>query len=301
MFVVATPIGNLKDITLRALEVLAGVDAIVSENVRKTRNLLDHYDIKTRVMSYREENSERMGAIIVELLKSGKSVALVAEAGTPGVSDPGRKLVASVWREGLRVVPVPGASAAVAAISVSGMDEQRFVFEGFLPRRSSKRRQRLRDISGDCRQLVFFEAPHRLVECLGDIKAALGDRQCVLAREITKMYEDIERGSISSFMAKYSTKEPVGEFVIVCEGAGEVGAGEEAPKDISFDQAVREALALARGGLKKTDAAKIVAKKYRLDGGEIYKSLVRGTKPAISQGGRNLGYRGNLAGRDEGK
>jgi len=276
LFVVATPIGNLKDITLRALEVLGEVETVVSENVRKTRNLLDHFGIKTRVMSYREENAERMGGVIVGMLQGGKSVALVAEAGTPGVSDPGRLLVRTVRREGFRVVPVPGASALAAAVSVAGVDEQRFVFEGFLPRRSSKRRQRLREISGDCRAIVLFEAPHRLLECLGDVLATLGDRPSVVCREMTKLHEEVEAGPISRFIAKYEAARPIGEFVIILSAATGVAPGASAAGDVSFEAAVREARDLVAGGRKKTEAAKIVEKKYRLPRGELYQAL---TKP----------------------
>jgi 16S rRNA (cytidine1402-2'-O)-methyltransferase len=220
LFVVATPIGNLKDITFRALETLEKADLVASENVRKTRNLLSHYGIKTTVISYREENSRRVIPRIIDVLGQGRSVALVAEAGTPGISDPGRRLVESAWRAGHRVVPVPGASAVVAALSVSGMDEPGYVFEGFLPRKNSKRRQRLRELAGDSRQLVFFEAPHRLLKSLCDMKEILGDRHCVIAREITKLHEDIGKATISAFIDKYAGKPPKGELVIVCEGSG---------------------------------------------------------------------------------
>jgi 16S rRNA (cytidine1402-2'-O)-methyltransferase len=276
LFVVATPIGNLKDITLRALEVLGEVEVVVSENVRKTRNLLDHFGIRTRVMSYREENAERMGGVVVGMMRDGKSVALVAEAGTPGVSDPGRLLVRAVRREGFQVVPVPGASALAAAVSVAGMDEQRFAFEGFLPRRSSKRRQRLQELSLDRRAIVLFEAPHRLVECLRDVLHTLGDRPCVVCRELTKLYEEVEAGPVSGFVAKYAATRPIGEFVIILSGAADVGSGVSVSEGVSFEVAVREARDLVAGGRKKTEAAKIVEKKYRLPRGKLYQAL---TKP----------------------
>jgi 16S rRNA (cytidine1402-2'-O)-methyltransferase len=273
LFVVATPIGNLQDITLRALEVLGAVEAVVSENVRKTRNLLEHFGLTTRVLSYREENAGRMGAVIVGMLKEGKSVALVAEAGTPGVSDPGRLLVRTVREQGFRVVPVPGASALAAAISISGLDEQRFVFEGFLPRKASKRRQRLSELAGERRAIVLFEAPHRVLECLRDMAAALGDRQCVVARELTKLHEEVEGGSISHFVAKYAARQPVGEFVMISEGAGEVGSGSSALPDVSFEEAVSEARELVAGGRRKKDAAKLVEKKHHLARGAVYRAL----------------------------
>jgi 16S rRNA (cytidine1402-2'-O)-methyltransferase len=292
LYVVATPIGNLQDITLRALDVLGKVDAVVSENVRKTRNLLDHYGLKTRVMSYREENAGRMSAVILGMLESGKSVALVAEAGTPGVSDPGRKLVDDVWKRGFKVVPVPGPSAALAAVSISGMDEQRFVFEGFLPRKRSKRRQRLAELADDSRLLVFFEAPHRMLESLADIKDSLGDRQCVVAREISKVHEDIERGSVSYFEAKFAAAKPLGEFVIICEGRGGVGAGVRTAARVSFDEAVKEAAGLLKRGLRKTEAAKLVAKSHGLASGDIYKALSRDAGPGAK--GQGDGGKGEL-------
>ena len=273
LFVVATPIGNLKDITLRALEVLAGVDVVVSENVRKTRNLLDHFGIRTRVASYREENAGRMGSVIVGMLGRAKNVALVAEAGTPGLSDPGRLLVRKVRREGFRVVAVPGPSALAAAISVAGMDEQRLVFEGFLPRRRSKRRERLGELAGEARAIVLFEAPHRLLETLGDMLGALGDRSCVVCRELTKLHEEVEEGTISYFVSKYQAAPPIGEFVIVASGSAEPGRGVPRAAGVSFEEAVAEARELVAGGRRKTEAAKLVEKKYGLRGGGIYQAL----------------------------
>jgi 16S rRNA (cytidine1402-2'-O)-methyltransferase len=275
LYVVATPIGNLADVTLRALDVLRSVDTVVSENVQKTRNLLRRYDITTRVLSYREENAERMGGVVLGMLERGKSVALVAEAGTPGVSDPGRQLVNAAWKRGFPVVPVPGASAAVAAISVAGMDEPRFVFEGFLPRRGGKRRQRLRELADDTRPLVLFEAPHRLVECLEDVKEVLGDRRCVVAREITKIHEEIARDRVSSFIARYTESRPIGEFVIVCEGSeGKGPACGEADLGNALEAAVAEARDLVAGGARPREAAKAVARRCGLKTRDIYAALV---------------------------
>jgi 16S rRNA (cytidine1402-2'-O)-methyltransferase len=277
LYVVATPIGNLKDITARALEVLRGVDTVLSESVPKTRAMLRHYGIAARVASYREENAARMGEVVLGMLRAGRPVALVAEAGTPGVSDPGRRLVDAAWRGGFTVVPVPGASAAVAAVSVAGMQDGRFVFEGFLPRKRSKRRQRLAELAAEERPLVFFEAPHRLLECLADIEESLGDRTCVVAREITKLHEEIGKGPVSSFVARFTEREPRGEFVIVCEGRASASAGgSERARAASLEVAVLEAAELVRGGLKKKLAAKAVAGRYDLDSSEVYKRLTRG-------------------------
>jgi 16S rRNA (cytidine1402-2'-O)-methyltransferase len=284
LFVVATPIGNLQDITLRALEVLAEVDLVVSENVRKTRNLLDHFGITTRVASYREENARRMGRVIVATLSSGKNVALVAEAGTPGVSDPGRLLVGTVRSEGFKVIPVPGPSALAAALSVAGMDEQRFAFEGFLPRRGSKRRQRLGDLAEDPRAIVVFEAPHRLVECLSDMLEILGDRPMVVCRELTKVYEEIDSGPVSHFVARYRAAQPVGEFVIICGGAPAAGGGQAAAGSVSFERALAEARELVAGGRRKTEAAKMIERKYRLRRGELYQALTTAGPKAPAKG-----------------
>jgi 16S rRNA (cytidine1402-2'-O)-methyltransferase len=275
LFVVATPIGNFQDITLRALDLLGSVDFVLSENVRKTRNLLDHHGIRTQVRSYRESNSRRVIPLVLAALHDGHCVALVAEAGTPGVSDPGRDLVDAVYREGLRVVPVPGPSAVVAAVSASGMSESRFVFEGFLPRRRSKRVKRLKEISADERLLVFFEAPHRLAACLADMADVLGDRKCLVAREITKMYEEMTRGGLPDLAARFAHSKPRGEFVIVCEGAsggpGVAGAGSE----VDMQTIKEEGLALIEGGMKKSEAAKRLAAKHDLPRNAVYRLLSR--------------------------
>jgi 16S rRNA (cytidine1402-2'-O)-methyltransferase len=269
LFVVATPIGNLEDITLRALSTLKRVDLILSEHVGKTRNLLRHYGIENRVRSYREENYSRMIPAALDCLASGGSVALVAEAGTPGISDPGRRLVRAARDSGFRVVPVPGASAVVSALSVSGAEEPRFVFEGFLPRRRSKRRRRLEELALQDRALVFFEAPHRLAECLTDMKEILGERECVIAREITKVHEEIEHGSISSLAEKFAGASPRGEFVIVVDG----GVSEASP--VSEARILDEARVLLRKGMRKKQAARAIAEKHGLRSGDVYNLIAR--------------------------
>jgi 16S rRNA (cytidine1402-2'-O)-methyltransferase len=268
LYVVATPIGNLKDITFRAVEVLSDVDVVVSEHVRKTRNLMKHYCIKTRVVGYREENALRVIPRVLDVLAGGGSVALVAEAGTPGVSDPGRRLVEAVRRAGFRVVPVPGASALVAALSVSGMDDPRFVFEGFLPRRPSKRRKRLEELVPEIRSLVFFEAPHRLLDCLKDMVAVLGDRRCLVAREITKLHEEITKERLSAFIDRFSSSQPKGEFVIVCEGST------AAPVAGIDDRALQEVKALVKEGIKKHKAARAVARRYGIKADDLYRLMM---------------------------
>jgi len=273
LFVVATPIGNLEDITLRALDILKHVDLIASENIGKTRNLLKHFGIKTSVTSYREANSKRAIPRLLAKLESGKSVALVSEAGTPGMSDPGRDLVRAVMARGFRVTPIPGASAAIAAVSVSAMEEPQFIFEGFLPRRGSKRRRRLEELSRTGLQLVLFEAPHRLLESLKDMLAILGDRECLVARELTKMHEQVEKAKVSHLIEKFEENSPRGEFVIVCEGgpaAGLLSGGE-----ISEDRILEDAGRLEAEGRKKREIAKTLAARYGLKTGQVYAIIVK--------------------------
>ena len=272
LYVVATPIGNLEDITFRAVKVLSSVDLVVSEHVRKTRNLLRHYSIKTKVISYREDNASRVTPRIIETLKTGGTVALVAEAGTPGVSDPGRGLVEAASNGGFKVVPVPGASAVVAALSVGGMDDPRFVFEGFLPRRSAKRRKRLEELASDKRSLVLFEAPHRVLDCLRDMLAVLGDRRCLVAREMTKLHEDIVKDKVSTFIDRFSKSQPRGEFVIVCEGSA------EEPVAAVTERAMEEVRALVSSGVKKHKAARTVARRYGFKGSDLYAMMMAETR-----------------------
>lgn len=285
LFVIATPIGNLKDITQRAIETLEGADFIVSENVRKTRNLLGRFGIKTPVRSYREANSARAIPRIMKAIGEGQNVALVAEAGTPGVSDPGRDLVDAAYRHGFSVVPLPGPSAAIAAVSAAGMGESRFVFEGFLPRRKSKRIKRLAELAKQERLLVFFEAPHRLGACLADMAEVLGDRSCLIAREITKLHEEMTKGSLDELAERYARIRPRGEFVIVCEGSGGAGSGTEPGRGDDLDRIKEDAFALMKRGLKKSEAAKMIARKHGITRREVYLMLTGG--PASGPEGRS--------------
>jgi len=291
LFVVATPIGNLEDITLRALDILKHVDLIASENVGKTRNLLKHFGIKTAVTSYREANSKRVIPRLLRMLESGESVALVSEAGTPGMSDPGRDLVGEVMAGGFRVTPIPGASAAIAAVSVSAMEKPQFVFEGFLPRRASKRRKRLEELSRTGLQLVLFEAPHRLVGSLRDMLAILGDRDCLVARELTKMYEQLEKAKISHLIERFEKNPPRGEFVIVCDGAPAAGTSafktRPAGREVSEERILEDAGVLEAGGRKKREIAKTLAARYGLKTGQVYDIIVKGS--ARSGEGDNSG------------
>ncbi len=223
LYVVATPIGNLRDITLRALDVLAGVDLLAAEDTRNTAHLLAHHGIRTQQLLAVHQHNERAAAEkIVALIQSGQSAAFVSDAGTPGVSDPGALLVQAVLAAGLRVIPIPGASAAVAALSASGLAAPHFLFYGFLPNKSAARRSALQALQAHPYTLVFYEAPHRIVESVADLHAVFGgERHIVLAREITKLFETIHACPLSeaaAWLASDSNQQR-GEFVILVSGA----------------------------------------------------------------------------------
>ncbi len=222
LYVVATPIGNLSDITLRALDTLKAVDLIAAEDTRQTRKLLDRYQIRTRLISCHEHNEAARAGLILEKLKSGLSVALVSDAGTPCVSDPGYRVLKAAIAEGIHIVPIPGASAAVAALSVSGLASDAFLFVGFLSPRSSKRQARLRQLAGESATLVFYESPKRISDLMAEAKQILGDRDSVLAREMTKTHETFLRGRLSELIAETDRQQPIrGEITLLISGATE--------------------------------------------------------------------------------
>jgi 16S rRNA (cytidine1402-2'-O)-methyltransferase len=217
LYLVATPIGNLGDVTLRALETLAAADIVAAEDTRVTRILLDRYGIRKRAVAYHQHNEAEAGKRLLAALKEGKSVALVSDAGTPLVSDPGYRLVGMVLEEGLRVVPVPGASAVLAALAASGLPSDTFLFAGFLPSKAGQRRSRLDELKAAPATLIFFESPHRLAESLNSMVAAYGaDRNAVVARELTKAFEEIRPGTLASLAGHYAEAgAPKGEIVIL--------------------------------------------------------------------------------------
>jgi 16S rRNA (cytidine1402-2'-O)-methyltransferase len=215
LHVVATPIGNLEDITLRALKVLAQVDAIACEDTRTTAKLLARHSIRTPLVAL----YGRSGAAILDRLKAGESIAVVSESGTPGVSDPGADLVAAAHEAGAKVTVVPGPCAAAAAAGASGLPADRFLFEGFLPKKPGKRRKLLESLAREPRTLVFYESPHRVAATLEAIRDALGDRRITVARELTKVFEEIRPTTVSAAIADLSKRPPRGEYVLVVAGA----------------------------------------------------------------------------------
>jgi 16S rRNA (cytidine1402-2'-O)-methyltransferase len=230
LYVVATPIGNLADVTQRALDVLRSADVVAAEDTRITARLLDRYGIHRRLLALHEHNEQRMAGTIIEMLESGSSVALVSDAGTPAISDPGARLVAAVRAAGHAVSPVPGPNAAVAALSASGMEAPHFLFYGFLPARRAERTQAIEALAVLPHALVFYEAPHRVVECAADLHAALGERTIFIARELTKRFETLHTCPLSQASAWLAgdAARTKGEFVLVVSGAPARKATDEA-------------------------------------------------------------------------
>ena len=218
LYIVSAPIGNLEDITVRAIRILKEVNLIAAEDTRRTRKLLSHYDIHTPLTSYFGGNKESKGKKLMARLKTGESIALVSEAGTPTISDPGYGLVVQCIDANIVVTPVPGATACIAAASVSGLPLHAFVFEGFLSSKSGKRRRQLIELSKEKRTLIFYESPHRLMSFLKDAQEILGDRHIVVARELTKKFEEIFRGLVSEAIRKFEASSPRGEFTILIQG-----------------------------------------------------------------------------------
>jgi len=218
LYIVSTPIGNMEDITLRALRILKEVDLIAAEDTRRTGLLLKHFGIQAPLTSYFEGNELKKKEFILAKLKEGKNVALVSDAGTPGVSDPGFRLIQLAIANQLRIVPIPGSSAVITALSVSGLPTDAFLFKGFLPHKSKKRRDLLKELENVRETLIFYESPHRISETVRDILEILGDREIVLTRELTKVYEDIIRGKVSEILNQLGDRTLKGEITLVISG-----------------------------------------------------------------------------------
>lgn len=271
LYVVSTPIGNLSDMTPRAAATLSEVDFIAAEDTRVTLKLLNHLGLKKPLVSYNQHNARARGEPILQRIQAGEDCALCSDAGTPAISDPGELLVQQAHALGLRVVPIPAATAALAALSVSGQSTGRFVFEGFLTQTRRQRAQRLQALQGEERTVIFYEAPHKLPATLADLAAAFGgERSVTLCRELTKIHEEILITTLAEACALYAEKPPRGEFVLVMAGAP---PQEDAPK-ATLEEAARDALALARGeGLSASEAAKRVAKASGYSKSTIYKLM----------------------------
>ena len=273
LYLVATPIGNLEDITLRALRILKEADLIACEDTRHTAKLLARYGITTPRKSYHEFNEESRVPGLIQLLNEGKSIALVGDAGTPLISDPGYKIVSACRKEGIAVIPVPGASAAVAALAASGLPSDSFFFAGFLPSRAAARRRRLEELAGIPATLIFYEAPHRLLASLKDMAAVLGSRRAALAREITKIHEEFLCGTLDEILDTLRARAEIrGEITLIIE-SGEAGhAKTDAPV---FPESIREHLAeeMRKSGLSRNEALKAVARARGVSRRDAYQLL----------------------------
>ena len=223
--IVSTPIGNMEDITLRALRILKEVDLIAAEDTRRTGLLLKHFGIEKALTSYFEGNELKKKEVILSRLKQGDRVALVSDAGTPGISDPGFRLIRAAIEQEIQVIPIPGPSAVITALSVSGLPTDAFFFKGFLPHKSKKRRDLLKELEDARETLIFYESPHRISETLKDIYEVLGDREIVLSRELTKVYEEVLRGKVSEILNQIGGRQLKGEMTLVISGKTRVRAG----------------------------------------------------------------------------
>jgi len=278
LYVVATPLGNLEDMTLRAVRVLREVSLVACEDTRRTATLLAAHGIRTPTTSYFEHNEHWKGERLLAALRDGHDVALVSDAGTPGVSDPGYRLVREARASGLPVIPLPGPCAAIAAISVSGLPTDRFLFLGFLPSRQMARRRALADLASRTETLVFYESPQRVVECLADLEAAFGDREAFLCREATKLHEEYVFQRLSGIRQQLEARDVVrGEIVLVVAGAA--GATAAAPPDFETTLSAVEA-----AGLSGRAAVKEIARRLGLPSREVYARVLARAEASHKQG-----------------
>jgi 16S rRNA (cytidine1402-2'-O)-methyltransferase len=271
LYLVATPIGNLEDITLRAIRILKEADVIACEDTRHTQKLLQHYGIRKDMVSYHEHNELTRSPELVIELEQGAKVALVSDAGTPGISDPGHRLVTLCLRHQIPVVPIPGPSALVAALAASGLPTDEFLFVGFLPARSGARRKSLDALKSESRTLIFYEAPHRVVEALADAADILGPRPAVIAREVTKMHEEFLRGPLPELLEAARKRAPRGEITLLI-GPGDPQAQQQAEPRVSLKQRVEQLE--AESGVDRKAALKQAARERGLGKREAYKLLL---------------------------
>ncbi|MGA8221136.1 MAG: 16S rRNA (cytidine(1402)-2'-O)-methyltransferase [Candidatus Acidiferrales bacterium] len=274
LYVVSTPIGNLEDISLRALRILKEADLIACEDTRQTLKLLTHFDIQKRMVSYHEHNEITRAAELVIDLEQGAKVALVSDAGTPAISDPGHRLVSLCVRHGIHVVPVPGASAFVAALAASGMPAEEFAFIGFLPSRPTERRKSLRALATEPRTLALYEAPHRLLDTLEDAFEILGNRPAVIAREVTKVYEEFVRGHIEDLLDAVRKKAPRGEITLLIAPADGHSVHALSLADAAIPLARRVDEIAKERGVDQKAALKVAARERGLTRREAYKQLL---------------------------
>jgi len=274
LYICGTPIGNLEDVTLRVLKILKEVKLIAAEDTRHTKKLLNHYQINTKVTSYYEYNKFKKATYLLEILKNGQDIALVSDAGMPGISDPGYVLVNLALKNNIKIIPVPGVSALITALVVSGLPADKFVFEGFLPRKIKERKRYFKNIENEERTVIFYETPHRLKRALKDMLEVWGDRKIVIARELTKKYEEIIRGNLSQILTEIYEKEIKGEITLVVQGG--IRKKENDTLDFLKIECIMEEYLkkLKNQGYSNKDIIKIAQEKLNIPKNLLYKKLL---------------------------
>ena len=274
LYICGTPIGNLDDITLRALDILKKVDLIAAEDTRHTKKLLNYYKINTPLTSYYEYNKFKKAPNLIEKIKSGLKIALVSNAGMPGISDPGDFLINLAIENDIKIIPIPGISASITALVVSGLSTNHFIFEGFLPRRSVERKKYFRKLEKEERTIIFYEAPHRLKKALKDMLNEWGDRKIAIARELTKNYEEIIRGKLSQVLNKIDLRDIKGEITLVVQGEikqKKENAMNYSEKEYLLEENIKQ---LKHQGYSNKDIIKIAQEKFHISKNAIYKKLL---------------------------
>ena len=274
LFLCATPIGNLEDITLRVLHTLKEADLIAAEDTRNSIRLLNHFEIRTPMTSYHEYNKIEKARILIEKMQSGMNIALITDAGTPGISDPGEELVRMCYEAGIEVTSLPGPAACVTALTLSGLPTRRFAFEAFLPMEKKERREILEELVNETRTIILYEAPHKLTRTLKDLREVLGNRRMTLCRELTKKHETAFRTTIDDLIAYYENEKPLGECVLVIEGKSRREIREE--KAASWEEiSLEEHMEIyEKQGLSRKDAMKQVAKDRGISKRDVYQQLI---------------------------
>lgn len=275
LYLCATPIGNLEDITYRVVRILNEVDLIGAEDTRNSIKLLNHFDIKTPMTSYHEFNKYDKAKQLVEMMKEGKNIAIITDAGTPGISDPGEEVVRQCFEAGIQVTSLPGPAACITALTMSGQKTRRFCFEAFLPKDKKEKVAVLEELKNETRTIIIYEAPHRLARTLKELRETLGDRQLTLCRELTKKYEEADKTTIDQAIEKYNEKEPRGEYVLVIEGKSQEEIQEE-NKQKWESMTIEEHMEyyISQGNDKKS-AMKLVAKDRGVSKRDIYNQLIK--------------------------
>jgi 16S rRNA (cytidine1402-2'-O)-methyltransferase len=268
LYIVATPIGNLEDITLRAIRILKEVDLIAAEDTRHTQILLDRYAIHTPLTSYHEHNERAKAQTLVERLCRGENIALLSDAGTPAISDPGYRLVVEAVHAGVRIIPLPGPSALAAVLSASGLPSDRFVFEGFLSAKKQERKAKLEALRSETRTVIFYEAPHRLKESLADMQQILGEREIVLGREVTKLHEEFIRGPLRDVIAQLAQREIKGEITVIVQGA-------TVDSKISEEELATEIERMAAQGIGVKQISETLGERFRISKRAIYQRALQ--------------------------